>query len=87
LFAFAGNAELRELDVKAGDEITVIREQAGDGWSLVRSRRGRVGLLPRSYFTVSFFLLHCLCSHRPLLVHRRLHLRSRRRQHAAYTPP
>jgi sorting nexin-9/18/33 len=87
LFAFAGNAEFRELDVKAGDEITVIRERAGDGWSLVRTRRGRVGLLPRSYFTVSPFLFHCLFPPRPLLVHRRLHFRSRRRQRAACTPP
>lgn len=86
LFAFAGNANFRELDVKAGDEITVIREQVGDGWSLVR-RRGRVGLLPRSYYTVSPFLLYCLCTPRPPLVHCRLHLRSRRRQHAACTPP
>lgn len=58
LFAFAGNADFRELDVKAGDEITVIREQAGDGWSLVRTHRGRVGLLPRSYYTVRHFLLY-----------------------------
>jgi sorting nexin-9/18/33 len=61
LFAFAGNAEFRELDVKAGDEITVIREEAGDGWSLARTRRGRPGLLPRSYYTVNPFLLYCLC--------------------------
>jgi len=61
LFAFAGNAEFRELDVKAGDEITVIREEAGDGWSLARTRRGRVGLLPRSYYTVNPFLLYRLC--------------------------
>ena len=60
LFAFAGSAELRELDVKAGDEITIIREEAGDGWSLARTRRGRVGLLPRSYYTVNTFLLHRL---------------------------
>ena len=61
LFTFAGNAEFRELDVKAGDEITVIREEAGDGWSLARTRRGRVGLLPRSYYTVNPFLLYHLC--------------------------
>ena len=53
LFAFEGKAEFRELDVKAGDEITVIREQVGDGWSLVKPRRGRMGLLPRSYYTVN----------------------------------
>ena len=61
LFAFAGNAESRELDVKAGDEITIIREEAGNGWSLARTRRGRVGLLPRSHYTVNTFLLYRLC--------------------------
>ena len=61
LFAFAGNSESRELDVKAGDEITVIREESGDGWSLVRTRRGRVGLIPRSYYTVNPFLPSRLC--------------------------
>jgi sorting nexin-9/18/33 len=55
LFAFEGKAEFRELDVKAGDEITVIREEVGDGWSLVKTRRGRMGLLPRSYYTVNPF--------------------------------
>ncbi|KAH9174915.1 hypothetical protein EDB89DRAFT_421059 [Lactarius sanguifluus] len=51
LFAFTGKPEFRELDVGAGDEVTVLREQVGDGWSLVKTRQGRVGLLPRSYFT------------------------------------
>jgi len=61
LFAFTGNPEFRELDVKAGDEITIIREQAGEGWSLVKTRRGHLGLLPRSYYTVNPFLLYLLC--------------------------
>lgn len=61
LFAFAGKAEFRELDVKAGDEITVIREQVGDGWSLVKTRRGRVGLLPHSYYTVNTSFLLSIC--------------------------
>ena len=56
LFAFTGKPEFREMDVKAGDEITVLREEAGDGWSLVKTRQGLVGLLPRSYFTVNSFL-------------------------------
>ena len=55
LFAFTGKPEFKELDVKPGDEITVLREQAGDGWSLAKTRQGRVGLLPRSYFTVNYF--------------------------------
>jgi sorting nexin-9/18/33 len=58
LFAFAGNPEFRELDVKAGDEITIIREQAGDGWSLVRTRPGVTGLIPHSYYTVNIFSLY-----------------------------
>lgn len=61
LFAFEGRAGSKELDVKAGDEIIVVREQAGEGWSLVKTRRGRVGLLPRSYYTVNPFLLSLLC--------------------------
>ena len=61
LFAFAGNAESRELDVKAGDEITIIREESGDGMSLARTRRGRVGLLPRSHYTVNALLLYHPC--------------------------
>ena len=56
LFAFTGKLEFKELDVKAGDEVTVLREQVSDGWSLVKTRQGRVGLLPRSYFTVNSFL-------------------------------
>ncbi|KAI0066806.1 hypothetical protein BV25DRAFT_1819910 [Artomyces pyxidatus] len=51
LFQFEGRPEFRELDAKAGDEIEVIREEAGDGWSLVRNRNGEMGLLPRSYYT------------------------------------
>ncbi|KAI9508532.1 hypothetical protein F5148DRAFT_1195231 [Russula earlei] len=51
LFAFTGKPEFRELDVNAGDEITVLREQAGEGWSLVKNHRGHMGLLPRSYYT------------------------------------
>ncbi|KAI0002165.1 hypothetical protein BJV74DRAFT_817412 [Russula compacta] len=51
LFAFEGRAGSKELDVKAGDEIIIVRERAGEGWSLVKTRRGRVGLLPRSYYT------------------------------------
>ena len=58
LSAFAGKAEFKELDVKAGDEITVIREHAGDGWSLARTRSGVPGLLPRSYYTVNPFPLY-----------------------------
>jgi len=52
LYDFEGKAEFRELSVQAGDEIDVIKEELADGWSLVRSQAGEVGLLPRTYYTV-----------------------------------
>lgn len=63
LFAFEGKPEFRELtNVLAGDELEVLKEEAGDGWSLVKQlepkgnegkeRRPEVGLLPQSYYTV-----------------------------------
>jgi sorting nexin-9/18/33 len=52
LYPFEGKSEFRELTVKAGDALTIIRDDAGDGWSLVRCGR-EVGLLPRTYYTVS----------------------------------
>jgi sorting nexin-9/18/33 len=91
LYAFAGKAEFRELDVKAGDEITVIREQVGDGWSLVKTPRGRVGLLPHSYYTVNSLPVSFRCALIALtshgIVHHRLHLRSRDGKHAACASP
>ena len=61
LYAFEGKPEFRELtDVHAGDELEVLKEEVGDGWSLVKhiseaveGRRPEVGLLPRSYYTVN----------------------------------
>lgn len=73
LYAFEGKPEFRELtNVAAGDELNIIRENVGEGWSLVRvvgstqsdERVGEMGLLPRSYYIVSsytFSLLHGLC--------------------------
>ncbi|TFK34438.1 hypothetical protein BDQ12DRAFT_366564 [Crucibulum laeve] len=51
LFQFEGKVEFRELSVEAGDDLEVIKEAVGDGWSLVRNVDGEVGLLPRSYYT------------------------------------
>ena len=53
LYRFEGKAEFRELSVEAGDELSVIKEDVGEGWSLVRDPLGEVGLLPQSYYTVS----------------------------------
>ncbi|KAI0322923.1 hypothetical protein OF83DRAFT_1048316 [Amylostereum chailletii] len=65
LHAFAGKPEFREIVVEAGDEINVVREDAGDGWSLVRNNRGQMGLLPRTYytFTVDFLSSPIEASH------------------------
>jgi len=55
LYKFEGKAEFRELSVEAGDEVEVIKEDVGEGWSLVRDSLGEVGLLPQSYYTVCIF--------------------------------
>lgn len=52
LYQFQGKAEFRELSVEAGDQIEVVKEDVGDGWSLVQNAEGEMGLLPRSYYTV-----------------------------------
>lgn len=55
LYSFEGKPEFREVCVDAGDEIEVVREEVGDGWSLVKLFVGEgveLGLLPRSYYTV-----------------------------------
>ncbi|KII84264.1 hypothetical protein PLICRDRAFT_46118 [Plicaturopsis crispa FD-325 SS-3] len=51
LYVFEGKTEFRELSVDAGDEIEVLKEELADGWSLVKSADGEMGLLPRSYYT------------------------------------
>jgi len=53
LYAFEGKAEFRELSVEADDELEVVKENVGEGWSLVKDSTGEIGLLPRSYYTVS----------------------------------
>jgi sorting nexin-9/18/33 len=55
LYSFEGKPEFREVCVNAGDEIEVMREEVGDGWSLVKlfiEGGVELGLLPRSYYTV-----------------------------------
>ena len=66
LYAFQGKAEFRELTrVEAGDDLEIVKEDVGEGWSLARlasSARDRdddddsgreMGLIPRSYYIVS----------------------------------
>ena len=49
LYVFQGKAEW-ELTVGAGDELDIIKEDVGEGWSLVRDSQGEVGLLPQTYY-------------------------------------
>ncbi|KAG6850131.1 hypothetical protein H0H93_000753 [Arthromyces matolae] len=51
LYDFEGKAEFRELTVRAGDDIEIIKEHLADGWSLVKNTQKEVGLLPRTYYT------------------------------------
>jgi sorting nexin-9/18/33 len=52
LYKFEGKGEYTELTVEAGDEVEVVKEDVGEGWSLVRDSLGQVGLLPQSYYAV-----------------------------------
>ncbi|KZT70045.1 hypothetical protein DAEQUDRAFT_690082 [Daedalea quercina L-15889] len=60
LYVFEGKPEFRELVcVEAGDELEVLKDDVGDGWSLVRlakcrsanGHEGEIGLLPQTYYT------------------------------------
>ncbi|KAJ3790418.1 hypothetical protein GGU10DRAFT_170906 [Lentinula aff. detonsa] len=51
LYDFEGKPEFRELSVRAGDELEIVKEELADGWSLICDADGEIGLLPRSYFT------------------------------------
>ncbi|KAJ3516486.1 hypothetical protein NLJ89_g1092 [Agrocybe chaxingu] len=53
LYSFEGKAEFRELTVEAGDELEVVKEDVGEGWSLVRDCTGEIGLLPQRYYTLT----------------------------------
>lgn len=66
LYDFEGEAEFRELTVEAGDELNILKEEAGDGWSLVRASSGEIGLLPQTYYTYTASFLSA-----PLAVHGR----------------
>ncbi|THH21169.1 hypothetical protein EW146_g355 [Bondarzewia mesenterica] len=51
LYKFEGKPEFRELSVAGGEQVEIIREQVGDGWSLAKNESGEIGLLPQSYYT------------------------------------
>lgn len=67
LYSFEGKQEFREVCVDAGDEIEVLKKEAGDGWSLVRlvvnSTVVQLGLLPQTYYTVRIDRVLCAPSY------------------------
>lgn len=74
LYAFEGKPEFRELTaVQAGDRLAVLREEVGDGWSLVKhfdaegERKPEVGLIPQSYYTVRHAHTSCIPPHKVCL--------------------
>ncbi|KAG1845057.1 hypothetical protein C8R48DRAFT_780066 [Suillus tomentosus] len=66
LYNFEGKAEFRELTIEAGDKLNVLKEEAGDGWSLMRVSSGEIGLLTQTYYTCTTSFLSA-----PLAVHGR----------------
>ena len=76
LYSFEGKPEFREVCVSAGDGIEVIREEVGDGWSLVKlfiEGGVELGLLPRTYYTVRINMCASPGTD-TCLVHRRLYI-------------
>jgi SH3 domain len=51
LYDFGGKPEFRELAMRAGDALDILKEELDDGWSLANVD-GKVGLIPRSYYAV-----------------------------------
>ncbi|PPQ66553.1 hypothetical protein CVT24_007118 [Panaeolus cyanescens] len=53
LYDFEGKPEFRELCVKAGDDLELVKEDVGEGWSLMKDATGEVGLLPQTYYSLT----------------------------------
>lgn len=66
LYTFEGKPEFREITVEAGDALEILKEELGDGWSLVRRNR-ETGLLPKTYYIVSPVV--CVSKSRSPLTH------------------
>lgn len=66
LYVFEGKPEFRELtSVRAGDRLEVLREDVGDGWSLVKYLDGpeghtEIGLIPQTYYAVKYLAFFAL---------------------------
>ncbi|KAG6377444.1 hypothetical protein JVT61DRAFT_15249 [Boletus reticuloceps] len=66
LYQFEGKAEFRELTVEAGDRLEVLKQDVGDGWSLVKTEDGKVGLLPTAYYTHTIDFLSAPADSQPI---------------------
>jgi hypothetical protein len=42
--------EQEELSIAAGEQIEILKEDAGSGWTYGRNARGDTGLFPQGYF-------------------------------------
>ncbi|KAG6377448.1 hypothetical protein JVT61DRAFT_15253 [Boletus reticuloceps] len=62
LYQFEGKAEFRELTVEAGDKLEVLKQDVGDGWSLVK----KVDLLPTAYYTHTIDFLSAPADSQPI---------------------
>ncbi|KAG8980313.1 hypothetical protein FRB90_007677, partial [Tulasnella sp. 427] len=49
LYDFEGKPDFRELVIRAGDELTIIKEDLAEGWSLAQYKE-ELGLIPRKYY-------------------------------------
>ncbi|XP_078051585.1 sorting nexin lst-4-like, partial [Augochlora pura] len=49
LYNFAGEAGTAELSIDAGEVLTVMRDNVGDGWCEGFNQRGKCGLFPAAY--------------------------------------
>ncbi|EEB95787.1 hypothetical protein MPER_05190 [Moniliophthora perniciosa FA553] len=53
LYDFEGKAEFRELDVQAGDELQILKEDLPDGWSPGQNRQRGDGVVTENVLTRS----------------------------------
>jgi|SRR5581483_5310912 len=60
LYNFEGEASYQELSFKAGDVLNVLNENLSEGWSLAE-KNGIIGLVPKSYITVSIGFPRLFC--------------------------
>ncbi|KAF8524273.1 PX-domain-containing protein [Hysterangium stoloniferum] len=56
LYDFEGKTEFRELTIRAGDELSIIKEDLDEGWSVARAD-GKVGLIPKTYYAFTSEML------------------------------